>query len=130
MSHDGRWAYTLYDGNARHPFIHALDTARGRAKCIDLDALAGRQDLMDLRVAVTRDGSMVVRDGSEPVLAVDPTTFVVHAPRPTAPATPPPAPDGGGTGWLGPVAGAALLALLAALALRAGNRRSRQPRMR
>jgi hypothetical protein len=125
MSDDGHWAYTLYDGNGTHPFIHALDTARGRAKCIDLDALAGRQDLTDLRVAVARDGAIVVRGGAGPVLAVDPTTFAVHAPRPTAPATSPPAPGGGGIGWLGPVAGAALLALLAALLLR-----PRQPRMR
>jgi hypothetical protein len=130
MSEDGRWAYTLYDGNGTHPFIHALDTARGRAKCIDLDALAGRQDLMDLRVTVARGGSIVVGDGSGPVLAVDPTSFAVHAPRPTAPAPPPPAASGGGIGWLGPVAGAALLALLAAFALRAGNRWPRQPRMR
>jgi hypothetical protein len=129
MSEDGRWAYTLYDGNGRHPFIHALDTGRGRAKCVDLDALAGRQDLMDLRVAVARDGTIVVRDGSGPVLAVDPGTFGVHAPRPTAPAAPP-APDRGGTGWLGPVAGAALLALLAAVALRLGGRRARQMRTR
>ena len=127
MSEDGRWAYTLYDGNGKHPFIHALDTARGRAKCIDLDALAGRQDLMDMRVGVANDGSIVVRDGTGPVLAVDPTTFAVHAPRPPASAAPPPAPSGDGTGWLGPVAGAALLALLAAGALRV---RTRQPRMR
>jgi hypothetical protein len=129
MSEDGRWAYTLYDGNGKHPFIHALDTERGRAKCVDLDGLAGRQDLMDLRVAVAGDGTVVVRDGSGPVLAVDPGTFAVHAPRPTAPAAPP-APDGGGTGWLGPAAGAALLALLAAVALRFGGRRARQVRMR
>lgn len=125
MSDDGRWAYTLYDGNGAHPFIHALDTARGRAKCIDLDALANREDLMDLRVAVARGGSIVVRGGTGAMLAVDPATFAVHAPRPTAPAPPPPAPSDGGIGWLGPVAGAALLALLAALAFR-----TRQPRMR
>ena len=33
---DGRWAYTLYD-NGRHSFVHALDTARRTALCIDLD---------------------------------------------------------------------------------------------
>ena len=35
-SMDGRWAYTLYD-NGRHSFVHALDTARRTAVCIDLD---------------------------------------------------------------------------------------------
>jgi len=33
---DGRWAYTLYD-NGRHSFVHALDTSRRTAVCIDLD---------------------------------------------------------------------------------------------
>src|SRR2546423_647813 len=27
----GRWAYTLYDGNGKHPFVHALDTVAGAA---------------------------------------------------------------------------------------------------
>ena len=33
-SSSGRFAYTLY--GAKHPFIHALDTARRTARCIDL----------------------------------------------------------------------------------------------
>jgi hypothetical protein len=37
-STDGRWAYTLYDSQ-EHPFVHALDTERRRAVCIDLDDL-------------------------------------------------------------------------------------------
>jgi hypothetical protein len=131
MSQDGRWAYTLYDGDGKEPFIHALDTERGRAKCIDLDALAGRQDLMGMRLAVTRGGTIEVRDQGTPELAVDPRTFAVHAPR-FAPPAPPPAPDdGGGIGWLAPVAGGALLALLAAAALAlGGGRRARRLRMR
>jgi hypothetical protein len=129
MSEDGRWAYTLYDGNGTHPFIHALDTVRGRAKCVDLDALAGRRDLTDMRTTLGGDGTILVNDGGGPVLAFDPRTFAVHAPRPTTPA-PPAAPDAGGIGWLGPVAGVALLALLAAFALRVGARRAKQVRMR
>ena len=35
---DGRWAYTLYD-SPEHPFVHALDTERRTAVCIDLDHL-------------------------------------------------------------------------------------------
>ncbi len=34
MSPDGRWAYTLYSGDEN--FVHALDTADGQARCIDL----------------------------------------------------------------------------------------------
>jgi len=37
-SADGRWAYTLYDSQ-EHPFVHALDTERSSAVCIDLDDL-------------------------------------------------------------------------------------------
>jgi hypothetical protein len=37
-SADGRWAYTLYDSQ-EHPFVHALDTERRTAVCIDLDDL-------------------------------------------------------------------------------------------
>jgi hypothetical protein len=39
-SADSRWAYTLYD-SSEHPFVHALDTARRTAVCIDLDAVRG-----------------------------------------------------------------------------------------
>jgi hypothetical protein len=127
LSHDGRWAYTLYDGNGEHPFIHALDTTRGRAKCIDLDDLAGRQDLMDLRLGVGGDGSVMVRNGiTGPVLVVDPRTFAVSEPRPAAPSPPPPPSEDGGAGWLGYAAGAALLVLLAVAAVRLGGRRVRR----
>lgn len=40
-SADGRWAYTLYLRPRGEPFIHALDTARRSAACIDLDDLSG-----------------------------------------------------------------------------------------
>ncbi|MDP9293614.1 MAG: hypothetical protein M3O90_04170, partial [Actinomycetota bacterium] len=62
MSADGRWAYTLYDGNGEHPFIHALDTVAARAKCVDLDQLAGRQDLFGLGLGIDRSGALVVRE--------------------------------------------------------------------
>jgi hypothetical protein len=39
-SPDGRWAYTLYSSEP-HPFVHALDTERRTAVCIDLDRLRG-----------------------------------------------------------------------------------------
>jgi hypothetical protein len=122
MSRDGRWAYTLYDGDGKAPFIHALDTSDAQAKCIDLDMLAGRPDLMDLRLIVAGDGTVVVRDADRrPLLAVNPRTFAVHPVRGAAPAARPVADDG--SGWVGPAAGVALLALLAAGALRAGGRR-------
>jgi hypothetical protein len=35
-SADGRWVYTLYQKPNGEPFVHALDTVRARAYCIDL----------------------------------------------------------------------------------------------
>ncbi|HEU5244978.1 MAG TPA: hypothetical protein VFU33_11305 [Gaiellaceae bacterium] len=35
-SADGRWVYTLYQKPNGEPFVHALDTVRGAAYCIDL----------------------------------------------------------------------------------------------
>ena len=46
-SSDGRWAYTLYDGAGKAPFVHALDTKNRTARCIDLDSLA-KTDLTHL----------------------------------------------------------------------------------
>ena len=35
-SANGRWVYTLYQKPSGEPFVHALDTVRGAAYCIDL----------------------------------------------------------------------------------------------
>ena len=40
MGPGGRWAYTLY-ASEEHPFVHALDTERRTAVCIDLDIHGG-----------------------------------------------------------------------------------------
>lgn len=79
MSPDGLWAYTLYDGAGKAPFLHALNTARGSARCIDLDALAGNRYLWRLRLSVS-GRSIVIRDGTEPELTVDRTSFAVTKP--------------------------------------------------
>ena len=115
-SADGRWAYTLYDGNLKHPFIHALDTAAARAKCIDLDQLAGREDLQTLRLGVGRAGSIVVSEpsGHKPLLVVDPRSFAVHPPAAARPGPAPRAPSDGGAPWPLLLGIAAVLALLIA----------------
>jgi hypothetical protein len=121
MSLDGRWAYTLYDGaGGPHAFIHALDTQRGRAKCIDLDDLS-QEDTYPMVLRVGHDGVVHVRPagGGASVLTVDPRSFAVREPRDPAP-PPPTAATGGGHGWFAPAVGVALLVLLAAFAVRAG----------
>lgn len=52
-SADGRWVYTLYQKpTSGMPFIHALDTVRGVAHCIDLPA---NRDLYDLVLSLRND---------------------------------------------------------------------------
>jgi DNA-binding beta-propeller fold protein YncE len=75
-SRDGRWAYTLYDGGGGTPFVHALDTARGTATCIDLDGLA-LATLWRLRLAVYGN-SVNVLDGGRKVLGIDTKTLAVE----------------------------------------------------
>jgi hypothetical protein len=90
-SPDGRWAYTLYDGGGRTPFIHALDTVGRTARCIDLDPLSflAGGDTSELSMR-RRGGTLVVGEGSSPAVLVDTQTFAVREPAP-APAAQPPA---------------------------------------
>jgi hypothetical protein len=82
MSPDGRFAYTLYDGAGKAPFVHALDTVKGEARCIDLDMLAGDQDLYNLRLGLSVGGTkLAVRRGSNSVAVVDTRTYLSNANR-------------------------------------------------
>ena len=51
---DGRWAYTLYARAKNEPFVHALDTARAQAYCIDLPLTLRRRSRCALRLALRR----------------------------------------------------------------------------
>jgi hypothetical protein len=79
-SPDGRWEYTLYDGAAEHPFIHALDTRDREAFCIDLDALTRHEDLYRLGLELDGDRDLLVRDRTHTLAVVDRSTFAVAAP--------------------------------------------------
>jgi hypothetical protein len=115
-SSDGRWAYTLYDGGGKAPFVHALDTVAVEAHCIDLDALAGRFDLPDLRLRLG-SGSLAVVSARERVAVIDTASFQVgEAGR---------APSGDGTNGRWPAI-AVLAALLAATAVGLIIRRRRR----
>jgi hypothetical protein len=125
MSADGRWAYTLYDGT-EHPFVHALDTAGGTARCIDLDALHGNPDLFSMRLAPANGGrALAVQLRGRPVALIDRTTFRVSEPAERAAARAVPADDGSPPPWTAIgilTAAAAALALVMALAARRGAR--------
>ena len=92
-SPDGRWAYTLYDGAGGHPFVHALDTVGRAARCVDLDELAGRNDLGALRLSLEGAILSVVARGRRALALIDTRTFRVDAPAP-APALVPGAETG------------------------------------
>ena len=80
-SPDGRWAYTLYDGAGKHPFIHALDTRDRKAVCIDLEgpAFAAGANAYDLRLAVAGRGARLdVRRQDALVATVETATFRVR----------------------------------------------------
>jgi hypothetical protein len=116
-STDGRWAYTLYDGNGHEPFIHALDTAGQRAVCIDLPQLEDRRNLYLLALQTRQRGRELVvlpgrsaAQGSGPLLSVDTKSFEVSVPA-SADSAPD---DGGGAPWL-PI-GVAAAALAFAIA--------------
>lgn len=85
MSPDGRWAYTLYSGS-KAPFLHALDTVGHTARCIDLDALAKRDDIFQMKLRVAAGGGRIdVSTPAKPVLSIDTTSFKVSAAHVAAP---------------------------------------------
>jgi hypothetical protein len=106
----GRWAYTLYYG-AKHPFVHALDTERRTAVCIDLDHVhsLGALELHGDRLDVLGAGRSVVA-------SIDTSNHrVIPRPAKRRPAT---AQAATGIPWLLIAAPTAALMLLAAVGRR------------
>jgi hypothetical protein len=132
MSPDGRWAYTLYDGNGKTPFLHALDTVAGSAVCVDLPQLKDRRNLFLLKLSLDRGGRRLVvssdsavqaRPPSSPLLTIDTRTFAVHRPAPVAEAS-----SASSVPWLPiGIAAAALAAALIWLLVRRERMADRRP---
>jgi hypothetical protein len=112
LSPDGRWAYTLYDGAGSEPFVHALDTATGRAHCIDLPMLVGNQALWDLRFTRGPGTQLRIGTSGQALAVVDTSTFAASIPSVSPPSNLRP--------WL---IAAALAALTLLVALAATRRR-------
>jgi len=74
---DGRWAYTLYAREKGQPFVHALDTTKRRALCVDLPLKLEQSRQMGLRLTLRADRMLDVRDGGRTVATVDMRRFVV-----------------------------------------------------
>jgi len=77
-SKTGTWVYTLYDRQRGKPFIHALNTSRRLAVCIDLRWSPPSGVMWETRVALTPDGrKLLVRSGNSVVSRVDTRSFRV-----------------------------------------------------
>ncbi len=122
-SADGRWHYTLYDGGATgKPFVHALDTQAGRAKCIDLPPLG--QDVYSLHLRVS-GGTLAIAAPKSDVATVNLSNFKVSAAAAPAARAAGHAPSGDGgssapTGW---IVALGLVLILAGAGLTARRRR-------
>ena len=121
---EGRWAYTLYSA-AEHPFVHALDTERRTAICIDLDDFRRLGDanleLSGKRLTVSNDGGTLA--------VIDTSTQRVVSRRERTRAAAAVAKDTAGTPWLllaGPTAALLLLAALGRRRLATRPARSRR----
>jgi hypothetical protein len=66
----GAWAYTLYGGTGPRPFIHALDTRRAAAVCIDMPWKYQPENVFDYRLRRDASGHLVVRGPRGRTLAV------------------------------------------------------------
>ena len=78
-SRDGRWAYTLYARPKHGPFVHALDTDRGEAYCIDLPIRIRQLEQMALRLRMRADGGLEIRSRQARIALVDTKTLDVRA---------------------------------------------------
>jgi hypothetical protein len=75
------WAYTLYAKPNGTGFVHALDTAKRRAFCVDLPWRTSVERLAAVRLALAADGrslELATRGGNR-LAVVDTTTFKVTA---------------------------------------------------
>jgi hypothetical protein len=85
-SADERWAYTLYTGS-EETFLHALDTVRGRAVCVDLPQLEDLREPFQLRLRFADGGERILvssRDTKDapasPLLEIETGSFEVREP--------------------------------------------------
>jgi hypothetical protein len=77
-SKNGAWVYTLYNRQTGKPFIHALNTSRRSAVCIDLTWSPSSSAIWNTRLSLTPDGrKLLVRSGNAVVSRVDTRSFRV-----------------------------------------------------
>ena len=78
-SNDGRWAYTLYARRGHEPFVHALDTVRTQAYCVDLPLELGYDRQWALRLRLDPGGQVLaVTNGRADVATVSTRSWKVE----------------------------------------------------
>ena len=75
----GVWEYTLYQKPRGLPFVHALDTVRGKALCIELPWRGEQSRLFLLRMRVEGRKLVLARSSGGTVATIDTRAFRVHA---------------------------------------------------
>jgi hypothetical protein len=84
MSADGRWAYTLYlRPSGGPPFVHALDTVGGTARCVDFPAEVASADISSARLTLSGDGRTLSAGVPGAPVVVDTRSFAVSRPAVT-----------------------------------------------
>jgi hypothetical protein len=77
-SSDGRWTYTLYARARSTPFVHALDTVRGQARCIFMPSRLVFGEQLSLRLRLQRGGELAVHNQRATVAVIDTRTWRVR----------------------------------------------------
>lgn len=77
----GVWAYTLYQKPGGLPFVHALDTARGKALCIELPWRGNQGRLFEVRLRVEGRSLVLSALRGGELARIDTRELVVHAHR-------------------------------------------------
>jgi hypothetical protein len=84
---EGRWSYTLYDGNGKTPYLLALDTERGRVVTVGLPQLADDPNPFLLNMQLGAGGRKLFlsassavqgKPGSGALLSIDTRTFAAR----------------------------------------------------
>jgi len=84
-SSGGGWAYTLYAKPDGAAFVHALDTRRRKAVCVDLPWRGVGNAIEDVRMAVS-GRSLILKQRGSRLAAIDTRAFLVRSfRRPAAP---------------------------------------------
>jgi hypothetical protein len=80
-SANGAWAYTLYAKPNGTGFVHALDTAKRRAFCVDLPWRTTFERMAAVRLSMADDGRTLelAKRGGSRLAVVDTTSFKVTA---------------------------------------------------